>query len=125
MGAQIRLSWIGILFLGIGLLIGARLVLFQVLEHEDLRAKADAEHRHQVTVPARRGDILDRNGQPLAITVMYGAVEIVGAQVKSPERAAAALAPYLQMGPEEIQPLIDQQNQAPVLVKNGLPAVFL
>jgi len=125
MRAQIRLSWIGILFLGIGLLIGARLVLFQVLEHEELSAKADAEHRHQVTVPARRGDILDRNGQPLAITVMYGAVEIVGAQVKSPERVAAALAPYLQMRPEEIQPLIDQQNQAPVLVKNGLPAATI
>ena len=124
MGAQIRLSWMGVLFLGIGLLIGARLVLFQVLEHEDLRAKADAEHRHQVTVRPR-GDILDRNGQPLAITVMYGAVEIVGAQVKSPGSSSRDPSSLPADAPEEIQPLIDQQNQAPVLVKNGLPAATI
>jgi cell division protein FtsI/penicillin-binding protein 2 len=107
------------------LLLGMRLVLFQVLEHNELRAKADAEHRHQVTVPARRGDILDRNGQPLAITVMYGTVEVVGTQVKSPERAAQALAPYVQMRPEDIQALIDPQNAVPVQVKSGLPAAII
>ncbi|MFN0072102.1 MAG: peptidoglycan D,D-transpeptidase FtsI family protein [Chloroflexota bacterium] len=125
MSAQLRITWMGILFLGIGLLIIVRLVFFQVVQHSELKAKAAASHRHQVTVPPRRGDILDRNGQPLAITVMYGLVEIIGPQVKNHELAASQLAPLIGMRPEEILARIDPRNPAPVLIKSGLPAAVV
>lgn len=121
MGAQIRITWMGILFLGIGLLLGVRLIHFQVLQHTELKSKAEDEHRRKMPVPARRGDILDRDGHPLAITVMYGTVEVVGTQAKPPERVATLLAPLVQMRPEEILPLINPQDPKSVPVKTGLP----
>jgi cell division protein FtsI/penicillin-binding protein 2 len=101
------------------------LVLFQVLEHEELKDRATAEHHRQVPVPARRGDILDRNGQPLAITVMYGSVEVIGTQIKTPERTAALLAPLIQARPEDILARIDPQSAVPVAVATGLPAATI
>ena len=42
--------------------IEARLVYLQVFERADLAARADDQQSSQLTSPAKRGDILDRNG---------------------------------------------------------------
>ena len=50
-------------------LFGARLVQLQGLDPASYAAMAAAEGTVDVVLPAERGDILDRNGQPLAASV--------------------------------------------------------
>ena len=50
-------------------LFGARLVQLQGIDPKAYAEMAAAEGMVQVSLPARRGDILDRNGEPLARTV--------------------------------------------------------
>jgi cell division protein FtsI (penicillin-binding protein 3) len=50
-------------------LFGARLVQLQGLDPESYAAMAAAEGTVDAVLPARRGDILDRNGQPLAASI--------------------------------------------------------
>jgi cell division protein FtsI (penicillin-binding protein 3) len=45
-----------------------RAVCLQVLDKEFLQSQADARHLRVVSLPAHRGKILDRNGEPLAIS---------------------------------------------------------
>jgi len=50
-------------------LFGARLVQLQGIDPKSYAAMAAAEGMVRVTLPAERGDILDRNGEPLADSV--------------------------------------------------------
>ena len=43
--------------------IEARLVYLQVIDHADMQARADRQHMRTITAPAKRGEIVDRNGQ--------------------------------------------------------------
>lgn len=62
-----RLLVIGACLLAMGALAG-RAVELQVLNREFLRGQADVRHVRTVPIPAHRGMILDRNGEPLAIS---------------------------------------------------------
>ena len=46
--------------------IEARLVYLQVFQHDELEARAERQQLRTVPAPAKRGDILDRNGRVLA-----------------------------------------------------------
>jgi len=48
------------------LAIGARLVNLQILRHDEFEARAERQRNRTLTVPAKRGDLLDRNGRVLA-----------------------------------------------------------
>jgi cell division protein FtsI (penicillin-binding protein 3) len=50
-------------------LFGARLVQLQALDPEQYAAMAAAEGTVEAVLPAERGNILDRNGQPLAASI--------------------------------------------------------
>ena len=52
--------------LGTGLV--ARAVYLQVLDHDFYRGEGDARHLRTVAIPASRGDLLDRDGRPLAVS---------------------------------------------------------
>ena len=52
--------------LATGLLL--RAVQLQVFQHEFLRSQGDQRHQRTVSIPAHRGDLTDRNGEPLAIS---------------------------------------------------------
>ena len=45
-----------------------RAVCLQVLDKEFLLSQGEARHLRVVTLPAHRGVIQDRNGEPLAVT---------------------------------------------------------
>jgi cell division protein FtsI (penicillin-binding protein 3) len=66
---QVRLR-VGFVLIAMVLsLFGARLVQLQGLDPESYAAMAAAEGTVDVVLPAERGDILDRNGQPLAASI--------------------------------------------------------
>src|SRR5688572_7301834 len=49
--------------------IQARLVYLQVVQHSDMKARANRQHMRTIAAPAKRGEILDRNGHVLAYSV--------------------------------------------------------
>ena len=63
-----------LLLWGIG--IAGRLIYLQVFQHEELRRRAEAQHKTKVEVKAARGTIYDRNHQPLAMSVAGTSIAI-------------------------------------------------
>jgi cell division protein FtsI (penicillin-binding protein 3) len=77
------------LFLCMGLAAASllwRAVCLQVLDKEFLLSQADARHLRVVSLPAHRGKILDRNGEPLAISTPVESVwvnpQVLGAELQ-------------------------------------------
>ena len=50
------------------LILAGRAVQLHLLESEFLESRADAQQVREATIVARRGRIIDRNGQPLAVS---------------------------------------------------------
>jgi cell division protein FtsI (penicillin-binding protein 3) len=89
---QLRLR-VGFVVIAMALSVfGARLVQLQGLDPNSYAQMAAAEGLHKVVLPAERGDILDRNGEPLADSV---AGLMVIADPKLTSAHAAAIAAFL------------------------------
>ena len=120
-----RLHVLSAMFLGVGLVLAYRLFNLQVIEHERYAGLAREERFQTHTIPARRGALLDANGNPLAVSVAYAAVEIAGAEVKDPAATAAKLAPLLEMRPDEVLAKIDSSSKMLRPVKGRLPSAVV
>ena len=71
--------------------IEARLVYLQVFRHADLTARADRQQSRTIPSPAKRGEILDRNGRILARSVDADTIYAVPTELGDPDQAAATL----------------------------------
>jgi cell division protein FtsI/penicillin-binding protein 2 len=117
-----RLHLLSAAFIGIGLVLSARLSIVQVVEHDRYRELARDEHFQVQSVPPRRGTLLDANGNALAITVMYDTLSLVGSEITAPDATAARLAALLELRPEDIRAQIDPTSSRPVTIKGKLPS---
>lgn len=77
-------------FAAFALVIAARLVQVQVIEHKTYAARAETELKSGQTLYARRGSILDRNGNVLAASVDTWDIYVSARTWQDPSRAAAA-----------------------------------
>lgn len=100
----------------------ARLVSYQVVEFARFQALAEHTQVLERQINPKRGALLDANGRPLAISVMYDNLYVYGPHVRDPGQTAAALAPLLEMSPSEILLKIDRDKKVKVLLKERLPA---
>jgi cell division protein FtsI (penicillin-binding protein 3) len=71
--------------------IFGRLVYLQVLQHDDFARRAERQQMRTVEAPAKRADIVDRNGQLLAYSVEADTIYAVPTEIGDPLKAAAAL----------------------------------
>jgi cell division protein FtsI (penicillin-binding protein 3) len=71
--------------------IEARLLYLQVFQYSDMVARADKQRLNTIEAPARRGDILDRNGRVLAYSVDADSIFADPSEIKDPEGVAAAV----------------------------------
>jgi len=97
------------------LMMGFVLVLFrlfslQVLQAEELTARADRQHRKTVTVEGGRGGIYDRQGNPLAINMDVPSVFGVPASLENPSGVARDLARVLHIRADEIEKKLKQER---------------
>lgn len=76
-------------------LIFLRLIQLQIFDHEDLLKAARSQQEHVVSIPAERGDILDRTGQSLAVTVRTRTAAVNPQLVADPDFFAGNVAPIL------------------------------
>ena len=82
-----------LIFLLCSIALVARAVNLQVVDTEFLQDQGEARYLREVVVPTRRGNILDRNGEPLAVSTPVDSVWV------NPK--------MLLQSPEDIKPLAD------------------
>jgi len=92
---QVRLGVAGLVVLVGFVLLLARFVWLQVLQHEAYSAKAEENRIAIVPVPPSRGLILDRNGEVLARNYLAYTLEIFPAQVRDLDATIEALSAYV------------------------------
>lgn len=73
------------------LAIESRLVVLQVMQHDQLVARAERQQMSTVDAPAKRGEIFDRHGRVLAYSVDADTIYAVPSEVGDPAAAATAL----------------------------------
>jgi cell division protein FtsI (penicillin-binding protein 3) len=83
-----------------------RAVCLQVLETEFLQSQADARHLRVVSLPAHRGKILDRNGEPLAISTPVESVWVNPQALGGEQQRIPELTKLLSLDFEKVQRLL-------------------
>ena len=119
-----RRVWVPAAFFGaFALVIFGRLVQLQILEHPRYARAAQDELIHNATIFARRGSLLDRNGNMLAASVDTWDIYVnsrtwkVDAQAKT---ASEQLAKYLNIDAEALRTTVGQSGQVDVLIRRDV-----
>jgi cell division protein FtsI (penicillin-binding protein 3) len=76
--------------------IEARLINLQVYRHDEFVSKAVRQHNRTLTVPAMRGDIVDRDNRVLATSVDVATIYAVPSEIDNPKGTASALCKALE-----------------------------
>jgi cell division protein FtsI (penicillin-binding protein 3) len=97
-----RIVVLASLFVGLLVIAFARAFWLQALNGDAYAAMAVRQHRETVVVPAGRGTIFDRNGEPLAIGQPTTTVFANPRQVERPRDVTLAVARALELAPEEV-----------------------
>jgi len=110
----------GLLFLWI-LVICFRLVRLQVFKYGDFVQRAQRQQNRTIPVEPRRGNIYDRNGYALAMSIDVDSVFAVPSEVHDQETTAVILGRVLDMAPQEIVARL-QSNRNFAFIKRKLDA---
>jgi cell division protein FtsI (penicillin-binding protein 3) len=93
-----------------------RAVWLQAVKGPELAAMALRQHRETVVVPAGRGTIFDRNGEPLAIGRQATTVYANPRQVDNPRALTLAIGKSLDAEPGAVYPLLVDRSRGFVYV---------
>jgi cell division protein FtsI/penicillin-binding protein 2 len=121
-GPEARLALICALFAGCGLVLVWRLYTLQIRDAAHYQELASEERRAEIPIVPRRGALLDTTGNPLAVSVMYDSVYVLGSLVGDLDRAAATLSPILETPAEELKAKIEPTSSRPVVLKSRVPS---
>lgn len=117
-----RICRLGILFFLLGSLLISRLVYLQVVAGGKLAAMSLDGRIQEVPVEVARGEIYDRNGQPLTNTAVHFSVVVFPGLVDDRERTAAELAALTGLGNARILGRL-AGGGAPFKLKSDVDAV--
>ena len=102
----------------------ARAVWLQGVQASTLEQMASRQHQTTTEIPAGRGTIFDRTGEPLAIGEQATTIYADPRQVKNPRRVALAVQSALGVDAEKLYPLLADRSRHFVYVKRKAdPAV--
>lgn len=99
---RLRVQLLFGLFLGLLGVAFGRAVWLQVFEQEKLRGLAQDQYVRQIEIPARRGDIFDRRGTPLAQSVEVDSIWVDPSLLPDVRQASRALAKALKVDVDEL-----------------------
>jgi cell division protein FtsI (penicillin-binding protein 3) len=89
----------------------ARSVWLQVIRGPEYAAMALRQHRETVVVPAGRGTIVDRNGEPLALGKVATTIYANPRQVDDARNLTLAASKILDADPAELYPLLTDRSR--------------
>ncbi|TML21215.1 MAG: penicillin-binding protein 2 [Actinobacteria bacterium] len=95
----------------------ARAFWLQGIKGAQYAAMALRQHRETVVVPAGRGTIFDRSGDPLAIGEQAITVYANPRQVVNPREVTLAVSRLLHLDPEQVYPLLADRSKGFVYVE--------
>lgn len=98
-----RVRWILRLLMLWGIAVAAKLFYLQIVKHEFYAGLAEVQQTRLVEIPAHRGNIYDRNGHVLAISIPVETVVVNPSQLPNIEVASALLADILNLKQTELQ----------------------
>lgn len=118
-------AWVaGTLVLLAFALIGLRLWVLQVEEHEGLLQRADRNRTAVVPIAPRRGEIVDRNGEVLARNYLSYTLDVVPAEAGNISEMLDALSTVVTLDPVTIRRfkrrVADSGRYAEVMLRNDL-----
>lgn len=109
-----------VVLLGFATLLG-RSIYLQAMHKNFLQEKGDARYSRALTLPAHRGMITDRNGEPLAISTPVESIWASPPDVKATEQQIAKLAGLLDLQPGSISKKLSNDQREFVYIKRRIP----
>ena len=98
-----------------------RLVHLSVARHDEFSALAAEKNSIRQTIHARRGLIVDRNGELLAENAPIRTVVADGSHIEDPRKLAEVAAPFLEMDVAELTEKLSTERKY-LVIRHGLPA---
>jgi cell division protein FtsI (penicillin-binding protein 3) len=106
--------------------IEARLIVLQVVQHDELVARAERQQMSTVPAPAKRGEIFDRNGRLLAYSVDADTIYAVPTEIDDAAKTTAALCEALddctKKSREELQERLSSDRAFVYVKRRATPA---
>jgi len=112
--SRIRLLVVG--FALVFLVALGKAAWIQVIDGRAYEAMASRQHRQKIEIPAGRGTIYDRTGEPLAIGEQATTVYADPRNVTAPMKAAVKAATTLGLDPDELYPSLRDRSKRFVFV---------
>jgi cell division protein FtsI (penicillin-binding protein 3) len=100
-----------LVFLLCSVALVARAVTLQIVDTEELQEQGEARYLREVVIPTRRGNILDRNGEPLAVSTPVDSVWVNPRELLQYHEGIEPLAGLLGFEAEEIERRLTQRSQ--------------
>ena len=112
----LRLTFLALVIASLFVLLFARLWFLQVMAGDRFVARAEGQAVRTIAIEAPRGDILDRNGQPIVESRYAQVVSVRPEEIPEERReeVLADLAGLLGMTPDELQARIDDSRAGPL-----------
>jgi len=117
---RVRLLF-GLFLMLLGVAFG-RAVQLQVFEQERLRGLAQDQYVRHIEIPARRGDIFDRRGTPLAQSVEVDSIWVDPSMLPDVKAASRALAKALKLDAEEVHARLARARRFAWVKRQAKPA---
>jgi len=105
-----RLAVMAMLAVGAGVVL-ARAFELQVVQRDFLTAEGNKRALRTVTVPAHRGAIRDRYGEPLALSAPVESLWVIPAELLKAPEYLPALSKLLEFGPGELRRFLNARRE--------------
>ena len=121
-GFRIRIAVCTVALAVCALILAGRAVQLHLLENEFLESRADAQQVREAKIVARRGRILDRNGQPLAVSAPVDSFWVHPGSLESLRPYLPRLAQAFDSSAEQLAQMMERaRGREFVWLKRGLP----
>ncbi|KFE60972.1 penicillin-binding protein [Hyalangium minutum] len=102
---RLRVLLLGGLFMSLLAVAFGRAAYLQTYEQDKLRGMAQDQYVRQIEIPARRGDIFDRRGTPLAQSVEVDSIWVDPSMLTDVRKAARSMAKALKLDAQATEDL--------------------
>ena len=102
------MQWVAAFFACAALVLASR--AFQLHVMWNLKARVSDQQNEKVVLKSKRGAILDRTGQELAVSIQVDSVALRPGQVRDPEVVALHLSQALGINPEELHKKLSSET---------------